>query len=117
VLRADRGALFGPIRTALSCDPQVALGGVQGKAARVWRSFHRGAFIMGIPSGAFVPPSPARDAGTVDAPATLSSHLCGIGCEVAQGSPLGLGFVTLAILAAVIATLRWRSGGRRLPGP
>ena len=65
---------------------------------------------MGIPSGAFVPPSPVRDTGTVEAPATMSSHLCGIGCEVAHGSPFGLSFVVLALLAVVIATRRWRSG-------
>ena len=64
---------------------------------------------MGIPSGAFIAPSPQRDGGFVAAPTTMSSHLCGIGCEVAQGSPTG--FVALAVVAvaAAIAVQRWRS--------
>ena len=70
---------------------------------------------MGIPSGAFISPSPQRDGGFVAAPTTMSSHLCGIGCEVASGSPIG--FVALAVVAvaAAIVVQQWRSGRSR-PG-
>jgi hypothetical protein len=43
----------------------------------------------------------------------MSSHLCGIGCEVAQGSPTGLVAVAVVAVAAAIAVQRWRSGRSR----
>ena len=64
---------------------------------------------MGIPSGAFIPPSTTRDGGVVAAPTTMSSHLCGIGCELASGSPTGLLALALVAVAAAIAAQRWRS--------
>jgi hypothetical protein len=64
---------------------------------------------MGIPSGAFVPPSPVRDAGSTEAPTTGSTHLCGIGCEIASGSAFGLTALALVVVAAWIAVRRWRS--------
>jgi hypothetical protein len=70
---------------------------------------------MGIPSGAFIPPSPVRDGGFVAAPTTMSSHLCGIGCEVGNGSPSGFLAVAVVAVAAVIAVKRWRTTRSR-PG-
>ncbi len=68
---------------------------------------------MGIASGVFVPPSPTRDVAAVTAPGTmLSAHLCGIGCEVAQGSPVGLLAIAMCAVAAWIAYRRWRMGRR-----
>ena len=62
---------------------------------------------MGIPSGAFVPPSPARDAGFVATPTTGSVHLCGFGCEMSSGSAFGLIALALVVVAALIALRRW----------
>jgi hypothetical protein len=64
---------------------------------------------MGIPSGAFISPSPQRDGGFVAAPTTMSAHLCGIGCEVAQGSPTGIAALAVVAVAVLIAVRRWRS--------
>jgi hypothetical protein len=66
---------------------------------------------MGIPSGSFIPPSSSRDAGTVSAPTTTSSHLCGIGCEVASGSPAGIMAIVIVVVALAIAVQRWRTSG------
>jgi hypothetical protein len=68
---------------------------------------------MGIASGAFVPPSSLRDAGSVEAPMTGSAHACGVGCEIANGSTFGLGALALVIVAASIGLRRWWSGRRR----
>ena len=63
---------------------------------------------MARASGVFVPPSPTRDAGVVAA--SPADHICGIGCEIAQGSPIGIGLMAALALAAAIAFRRWRSG-------
>jgi hypothetical protein len=65
---------------------------------------------MGIPSGAFIPPSPVRAGETVNVPTTMSAHLCGIGCEVASASPIGLTLVAAIAIAIAIAVQRWRPG-------
>jgi hypothetical protein len=62
---------------------------------------------MARASGVFVPPSPARDAGVVTA---STSDVCGIGCEAAQGSPVGIGMLVALAVAVAIAVKRLRSG-------
>ena len=62
---------------------------------------------MARASGVFIPPSPTRDASVVAA--SPVDIICGIGCEMAQGSPIGIGLIAALALAAAIAFRRWRS--------